>query len=125
MVRLLANRLANANSVRVSDFDFSMQGRINEMTPAELLQIFHMHQKTGVLSFDLPKGPGSVSFLDGAIVVADYAGKTGQEAVFAILAEKEGIYNFSNGLPSKTMSETAIGDFMALLMEGVKRSDEL
>lgn len=124
MVRLLAKRLTNANAVRVGNFDFSMQGRVNEMTPAELLQIFHMHQKTGVLSLDLPKGPGSVFFLEGAIVVANYAGKSGQDAVFAILAENDGVYNFTNGLPSQMMKESAIGDFMMLLMEGVKRSDE-
>lgn len=124
MVRILARRLANANSVRVSDFDFSMHGRVNEMTPAELLQIFHMQQKTGVLSLELPHGPGRVSFRDGSIVVADYAGRGGQDAVFAILAEKEGIYNFSNGLPSESMDRPPIGDFMMLLMEGVRRSDE-
>jgi len=124
MVRLLAKRLTNANSVRVSEFDVGMQGRVNEMTPAELLQIFHMHQKTGVLSLDLPQGPASVSFLDGAIVVANYDGKRGQDAVFAVLAEKDGVYNFTNGLPSQMMEESAIGDFMMLLMEGVRRSDE-
>ncbi len=124
MVRLLAKRLSNANSVRVSEFDFSMQGRVNEMTPAELLQIFHMHQKTGVLSLELPKGSGQVSFLEGAIVVANYDGKSGQNAVFAILAEKDGIYHFTNGLPAQLMKESAIGDFMMLLMEGVRRNDE-
>ncbi len=124
MVRILAKRLANANSVRVGDFDFSMQGRVNEMTPAELLQIFHMHRKTGVLSLDLPHGQGSISFHDGEIVVADYAGRNGQEAVFAILAEKDGVYNFINGLPGPTMKLSPIADFMMLLMEGVKRTDE-
>ncbi len=124
MVRILAKRLANANSVRVSDFDFSMHGRVNEMTPAELLQIFHMHQKTGVLSLDLPHGPGSVSFRDGNIVVAEYAGQSGQDAVFSILAEKEGVYSFANGLSPEAMEQQVIGDFMMLLMEGVKRTDE-
>ena len=124
MVRILAKRLANANSVRVSDFDFSMHGRVNEMTPAELLQIFHMHQKTGVLSLDLPHGPGSVSFRDGNIVVAEYDDQSGQDAVFSILAEKEGVYSFANGLSPEAMDRRSIGDFMMLLMEGVKRTDE-
>lgn len=124
MVRILAKRLANANSVRVSDFDVSMQGRVNEMTPAELLQIFHMHQKTGVLNLDLPIGTSRLSFLDGAIVAADYAGKNGRDAVYEILAETEGVYNFVNGLPPKEMELPPIGDFMMLLMEGIKRTDE-
>lgn len=124
MVRILAKRLANANSVRVSDLDFGMHGRVNEMTPAELLQIFHMHQKTGVLFFDLPKGSGNISFRDGAIVVADYAGISGQDAVFAVLAEKEGVYSFTNGLPEDAVDKPVVGDFMMLLMEGVRRIDE-
>jgi CRP/FNR family cyclic AMP-dependent transcriptional regulator len=124
MVRILAKRLADANSVRVSDFDFSMHGRVNEMTPAELLQIFHMHQKTGVLSLDLPRGSGSVSFRNGNVVAADYADQNGQNAVFSILAEKEGVYNFANGLSPESMDKKSIGDFMMLLMEGVRRTDE-
>lgn len=124
MVRLLAGRLTKANAIRVSEFDLSMQGSVNEMTPVELMQVFHMHQKTGVLSLDLPRGSGEVSFLDGSIVAADYDGKTGQDAIFAILAEKEGIYSFTNKLPSNMMKESAIGDFMKLLMEGTRRTDE-
>ena len=124
MARLLAERLSRANSARAKDFDSCMQGRLNEMAPAELLQVFHMHQKSGVLKLELPKGMGRVSFFEGSIVVATYAGKSGQDAVFAILGEREGIYNFTTDLPEKEMKETAIGDFMMLLMEGIKRVDE-
>ncbi len=124
MARLLAERLSRANSMRASDFESCMQGKLNEMAPAELLQVFHMHQKTGVLSLELPKGNAKVSFLEGSIVVANYAGKSGQDAVFAILVEREGVYNFTSGLPDREMQQSAIGDFMMLLMEGVKRGDE-
>jgi len=124
MAKLLAERLSKANAIRANDFESCMQGRINEMAPAELLQVFHMHQKTGKLLLDLPKGDAQISFLEGSIVAADYGKRTGQEAVFAVLREKEGVYNFTTGLPEKEMKESAIGDFMMLLMEGVKRFDE-
>jgi CRP/FNR family transcriptional regulator, cyclic AMP receptor protein len=124
MARLLAERLSKANAVRAHDFEACMQGRINDMVPAELLQVFHMHQKTGVLSLELPRGKGRISFLEGSIVVANYDGKKGQDAVFAVLGEREGVYNFTSGLPEKEMQQSAIGDFMMLLMEGVKRFDE-
>ncbi len=124
MARLLAERLSRANSIRAQDFESCMQGRLSEMAPAELLQVFHMHQKTGVLSLDLPKGKARVSFLEGSIVVASYNKKSGQDAVFAILVEREGVYNFTTGLPDQEMKQSAIGDFMMLLMEGVKRVDE-
>ncbi|MDJ0622880.1 MAG: DUF4388 domain-containing protein [Desulfocapsaceae bacterium] len=124
MGKLLAERLSKANAARAHDFEACMQGRINDMVPAELLQVFHMHQKTGVLNLELPQGKGRISFMEGSIVVANYAGKKGQDAVFAVLAEREGVYNFTAGLPEKEMQASAIGDFMMLLMEGVKRFDE-
>lgn len=124
MGKLLAERLSKANAARAHDFEACMVGRINDMVPAELLQVFHMHQKTGVLNLELPQGKGRISFLEGSIVVANYAGKKGQDAVFAVLAEREGVYNFTAGLPEREMQASAIGDFMMLLMEGVKRFDE-
>jgi hypothetical protein len=124
MARLLAERLSKANTVRASDFEACMQGRLNEMVPAELLQVFHMHQKTGVLSLELPGGRGRLSFLEGSIVGASYAGKSGQDAVFAMLVEREGVYNFTSGLSEQEMKLPVIGDFMMLLMEGIRRVDE-
>lgn len=124
MAKLLAKRLSKANEVRASDFDSCMQGRINEMAPAELMQVFHMHQKTGVLSLDLPGGPGSISFRDGAIVGANYDDKSGQDAFFTILGKKEGVYSFTSGLSDEDMEAPVIGDFMMLLMEGVQQEDE-
>jgi CRP/FNR family cyclic AMP-dependent transcriptional regulator len=124
MAKLLAKRLSKANEVRANDFDSCMQGRINEMAPAELMQVFHMHQKTGVLSLDLRGGTGRISFRDGAIVAADYDNKSGQDAFFAILGEKEGMYSFTSGLSDEDMKAAVIGDFMMLLMEGVKQEDE-
>jgi CRP-like cAMP-binding protein len=124
MARLLAERLSRANAARAGNFDSCMQGRINEMAPAELMQVFHMHQKTGILTLDLPGGVGRLAFREGAIVMADYGGKNSQEAVFALLAEKEGTYSFTTGLPEEAMRAPVIGDFMMLLMEGVKRVDE-
>lgn len=124
MARLLAQRLSRANSVRKVEFESCMQGRINEMAPAELLQVFHMHQKTGVLSLELPSGKGRIVFSEGGIVAADYDSKNGQSAVFAILREREGVYNFTSGLPDDSKGKSVIGDFMMLLMEGVKQVDE-
>jgi CRP/FNR family transcriptional regulator, cyclic AMP receptor protein len=125
MVRLLAERLAKANKARALEFDACMHGRLKDMAPAELFQIFHMHQKTGALSLDLSRGNAKVSFRQGCIINASYAGQQNQEAIFSILAEKEGLYRFTVGLSPKEMKAAEIGDFMMLLMEGVKRVDEV
>jgi hypothetical protein len=124
MAQLLAGRLRKTNAARARDFESCMSGRVDEIVPAELFQIFHMHQKTGVLSLELQGGKAKVSFREGCIINADYGKLANEEAIFKILAEKNGFYRFTSGLSPKEMKAAEIGDFMMLLMEGVKRVDE-
>lgn len=124
IAQLLAARLRKTSAARARDFESCMIGRIDEIVPAELFQIFHMHQKTGVLSMDLPQGAGKVSFREGCLINARYGEWRNEEAIFKILAEKKGHYRFTTGLLPQDMRAAEIGDFMSLLMEGVKRVDE-
>lgn len=124
MAQLLARRLRKTNAARTRDFESCMSGRIDQIPPAELLQIFHMHQKTGVLTLQLPKGEAKISFREGCIINASYGSANSEEAIFALLAEKKGVYRFTIGLSASEMKAAEIGDFMMLLMEGVKRVDE-
>lgn len=124
MAQLLTGRLRQTIAARARDFESCMSGRIDEIVPAELFQIFHMHQKTGVLSLELPGGLAKVSFREGCIINAGFGKMTNEEAIFKILAEKKGFYRFTTGLTPKEMKAAEIGDFMMLLMEGVKRVDE-
>ena len=125
MARLLARRLSRVNKARAEDFASCMQGRLRDMAPAELFQIFHMNSKTGVLSLDLPHGPGKISFREGCIINAHYQGQENEEAIFAMLGEHEGTYRFTLGLSPQEMKAAEIGDFMKLLMEGIKRVDDV
>lgn len=125
MAKLLAARLQQVNTARARDFESAMTGRLNEVVPAELFQVFHMHQKTGVLEMNLVGGEARVSFREGCLINAVYGEKKNQDAVFAMLAEKDGFYRFNSGLSPQEMKAAEIGDFMALLMEGVRRVDEV
>ncbi len=124
MAQLLASRLRQTNAARARDFESCMSGRIDAIVPAELFQIFHMHQKTGVLTLDFFGGHGKVAFREGCIINAEYGDLRSEEAIFKILGEKKGLYRFTTGLSPKDMRAAEIGDFMMLLMEGVKRVDE-
>lgn len=124
MAQILAKRLRRTNAARARDFESCMSGRIDEIVPAELFQIFHMHQKTGVLAMDLSGGEGKISFREGCIINAKYGQLTNEEAIFEMLSEKSGLYRFTTGLSPQEMRAAEIGDFMMLLMEGVKRVDE-
>ncbi len=124
MAKILVQRLTQSNASHFDTFDACMSGWIREMPPAELFQIFHMNQKTGVLAMDLPQGEAKVSFREGCVINAQYRKHSNQAAIFAMLKEKEGRYTFTTGLSPEEMKAAEIGDFMMLLMEGIKRVDE-
>ena len=101
-----------------------VSGQLSEISPAELLQFFHMYQKTGKLVLDVAEGTGRVAFREGAIIGAKFLEHEDKEAIFALLREHHGMFNFINGIPQALLEVDEIGDFMMLLMEGVKRMDE-
>jgi len=99
-------------------------GRLDALSPAELLQVFHMHQKTGRLLLDMASGAARVTFREGAVIAARFEELDNQEAIYALLAEREGYFRFVPGLPESMMKSREIGDFMMILMEGLRRLDE-
>jgi hypothetical protein len=99
-------------------------GRIDAILPAELLQIFHMHQKTGKLLLDMESGTARVTFREGAVIAARFEELDNQEAIYAMLSERKGYFRFVPGLPASMMKSREIGDFMMILMEGLRRMDE-
>jgi hypothetical protein len=101
-----------------------VSGGLDGISPLELLQFFHMHQKTGKLLLQVPGGPGRVAFREGAVIGARFAEKEGKEAIFSLLGEHKGRFSFMPGIPASLTEVEEIGDFMMLLMEGIKRLDE-
>lgn len=101
-----------------------VSGTLDEISPSELLQFFHMHQKTGKFLLNVPGGEARVAFREGAIIGARYGEKEDKEAIFSILGEHTGKFSFVSGIPESLKEVDDIGDFMMLLMEGLKRLDE-
>ncbi len=124
IAQILAKRLRRTHEARARYVESCMSGRLDHIVPAELFQVFHMHKKTGVLAMELEAGTGKVSFREGCLINASYAGEKNQGAIYKMLAENKGVYRFTTGLSPQEMKAGEIGDFMVLLMEGVKRVDE-
>jgi hypothetical protein len=104
--------------------DSVMSGQLNAIAPAELLQVFHMHQKTGRLILETKEGAGRVTFREGGLIAARFDELDNQEAIYALLSQKNGRFRFIPGLPEPLLKAREIGDFMMILMEGLKRLDE-
>lgn len=101
-----------------------VSGRLDVIATAELLQVFHMHQKTGRLILEFENGPARVTFREGGLLAARYGDFDNQEAIYAILAQKEGSFRFIPGLQDALMNTRELGDFMMIIMEGLRRLDE-
>ncbi|MDM8525708.1 cyclic nucleotide-binding domain-containing protein [Desulfococcaceae bacterium HSG8] len=122
--RLLAGRMAEINTARSEEFASGMAGKLSEMPPSELFQTFNMNQKTGVLTLKLADTTAYLSFREGGLVSVKYDGKEGDEAFFELLKLKRGRFKFIPGLSPEEMKASEVGDFMHLLMEGLRRIDE-
>jgi len=118
-----ANAGKNASALK-ENTQSVISGQIEAIVPAELLQVFHMHQKTGRLILEFENGSARVTFREGGLLAARYEDFDNQEAVYAMLAQKKGTFHFIPGLPDALMKTREIGDFMMILMEGLRRLDE-
>jgi len=122
--RLLAQRLAKTNVERLEEFSSGMIGKLSENPPSELFQTLNLNHKTGILTLTLSKGIADLMFREGALISSRYGNKEGKDAFFEILKEKDGRFKFTPGLSPQKMKAPVMGDFMWLLMEGVRRIDE-
>ena len=120
----LGNRLKQADRSKTKLLESGLVGNLNETSLVELLQMLNMGQKTGVLSFYFTRGRASISFNKGSLVYAKYGTKTGKDAFFQILMEKEGRFVYNSDIPEEHALMPEIGHFMRLLMEGMSLIDE-
>lgn len=122
--RLIAQRLNEMHDVRSKEFASGMVGKLSEMPPSELFQTLNANQKTGVISLELSKGKASLAFKEGGLIAAEYDNLDGKEAFFETLKEKDGRFKFIPGLTPEQEELDELGDFMWLLMDGMRKIDE-
>jgi CRP-like cAMP-binding protein len=123
--KLLVSRITTINQQRAEELSSGMVGQLVDIPPVELVQMINSNQKTGYLKVEAGKSKGQLLFNEGELVYAVFDGKGDQEAFYAVLALKEGRFSFVQGLTPQDMQYEPIGGFMGMLMEGMKRLDDL
>jgi len=123
-IKLLTRRLADTNRDRTTEFNSGMAGKLADLPPVELFELFNHNHKTGILQMKLPRGVAELFFNKGQLLKVQYALKNGAEAFYEILKEDRGRFRFIAGSIDSITSTEPIGDFMWLLLEGLKRLDE-
>ncbi|MCL2789497.1 MAG: cyclic nucleotide-binding domain-containing protein [Desulfobulbus sp.] len=121
--RMLVER-AQANIMRTGNISSGMTGRLAEINAVELFQLVNSSRKTGKISLSLDDGSALVTFHKGELTDARYGELVGKDAFFALLAKKEGGFTYTGGLSAEETMLPAIGGFMGLIMEGLRRVDD-
>jgi CRP/FNR family transcriptional regulator, cyclic AMP receptor protein len=123
LLKMLVDR-AQAMALRSGNITSGMSGELNEISTVELLQLINSSQKTGHVELILTDAKGSIFFSEGEIIHVRYRALRDKEALFALLAQKEGHFTYSKGLPLEMERVEPLGGFMGLIMEGVQYVDE-
>ncbi|MEN8139853.1 MAG: DUF4388 domain-containing protein [Thermodesulfobacteriota bacterium] len=99
-----------------------VSGDLTTLSPTEVFQALNISEKNGTISFLFPAGPGFATFQNGEFIKAQYQKREGLEAIFAMLKETEGSFNFEVELSGE--EQEPLGSFMMILMEGMRKQDE-
>lgn len=102
-----------------------LAGRLTCLAFAEVVSMISSQRRGGVLSLTMPRGKAKVLFHDGRIVHATFLGLSGHAAIFALMAEEHGTFEFhSVDIAVDEVSRTVTWNPTALIMEGARLIDE-
>lgn len=123
MMRVKRARPAAAQpAVMNTESEAAFAGDLEKMSIGEVVQTITLTRKNGRLLVVNGAKRGEVYFQDAMVTYADVDRKKGEEAVYRLLAWKNGQFKFDSGALAKTrnLQKSAEG----LLMEGMRRLDE-
>lgn len=98
-----------------------MNGTLGLLSLVDLLQMLVTEQSTGRLDVAHPRDDGSLWFRNGRIVHAEFDGHTGRNAVFALMADEKGSYEFVED--AEAPRESIKDAVEELLLDAIRRTD--
>lgn len=102
--------------------EVGVKGRLKDMGLVDIVQIFNAENRTVAIHLGSEMGYGKVFLKDGELVHAAYREFTGAEALYQLLAWKDGEFEVE---PDAAPPEVTIkGSAESLLLEGLRRLDE-
>lgn len=99
----------------------AMTGQLGLFSLVDLLQVLASQERSGLLSIDHPRGQGRLWLKNGDVLHAEFDGNTGRNAVYALLADEQGSYAFTDGGEAPRRSiDVGVED---LLLDAIRRTD--
>ena len=124
---LIEKQSQSENEAGPDSEDGGVEGQLSQLPLADLLQLFHVSQKTGVVevrrySGRRPVEAGRVLLRGGDIVHAEAGATTGAKALYRLLAWDRGEFNFQPG--AVTVASTLEKPTRVLLRDGKQHNEE-
>jgi CheY-like chemotaxis protein len=115
-VEILYDRIQRKRSVS------TLKGNLRDVGLCEILQLFELTRKHGVVHLDAPAGKGELAIADGALVNAVWNDLAGEDAVFQMFTLQDGGFRFQ---PKAVSSGNIAQPISFVLMEMARLTDEL
>jgi hypothetical protein len=111
-----------ATILRALDRRDSFTGNLSELSAIDVIQMLCIARKTTSLRLSEGSSSGVILIENGEIVHAIWDKVVGEDAFFAMMAVKNGLF-YTSPLPPD-IERTIKGDWQYLLIEGLRRLDE-
>ncbi len=125
LYKLFVERITQLNEKRAEELSSGMVGQLSDISPVEISQMINSNQKTGYLEVESEYLSGKILFNDGDVVKVNLGFKKGVEGFYDFIALQQGRFKFVQGLSASEKKLKPIGGFMGMLMEAMKRLDDL
>jgi CheY-like chemotaxis protein len=107
----------------LADGKSEIEGSLNQISLVDLLQIFNLNRKDGILSLDCPEGKATVYLLEGNVVNTRAGDVDGEKAFFRLLDWEKGSFWFTPAVVPCEIKINRRTDH--LIMEGLRQKDEM
>jgi CheY-like chemotaxis protein len=119
---LMARRWKKTGTTRITRAESELMGSLESMPFADVIQLLHVTQKTGVLTLREGSSSGGVLFRGGEVVHAWAEDLKGEDAFYRLSWWKKARFGFSTA--TRQEGQTVEQPTMTLLMEAMRRLDE-
>ena len=123
--KLLAERLKATNMSLESELSRGILGKLSLISLVDLVQTLNQSRRTGTLMLKHGSEHAEIGFRDGALYSANSGELKGDEAFFKVMCWPDGDFGFEQIEPAMDDPGRTESDTMGLMMEGMRRLDEM
>jgi hypothetical protein len=123
-IKRILDKIALEKMAREAPDETKVRGSLAQMSVIDLLQSLELGRKTCALTLARNGEVCQLFFTDGQIHHAQYAGSSGDEAVFKVLTWMEPTGSFQIDFSASSKEHTTTRSTQGLLMEGLRLLDE-